>query len=98
VQTSELLDLSLFIASCANGLKTEPREYGPLRLIEVLSRLVEYEGRLHCDSYLSGIATDATKKAALVMTDQKAFDQYLEALVVDLVRERQRRLKPALEP
>jgi len=32
----ELFDLCTYIAASAEGLKDEPKDYGPLRLLEVL--------------------------------------------------------------
>ena len=87
----DILDLCLYIATSAAGLGTEPKEYGPVRLLEVLSRLAEGGARFHDDPYLKRIAVEAEENVTLVMTDRDEFNRYLDSLVIALIRESKRR-------
>lgn len=91
MNTNEVLDLCVYIATSAQGLKDEPKDYGPIRLLEVLSRLADHASAETDDSFLREIAAEATAKLRLVMTDRDAFYAYLEQLVIRLVREGKRR-------
>ncbi len=91
MNANEVLNLCVYIATSARGLKDEPKDYGPLRLLEVLSRLANYAAEEHDDSFLGDIAEEVAAKSRLVMTDHDAFYGYLEELVIRLVREAKRR-------
>jgi len=85
------LDLCLYIAASAAGLRDEPKDYGTVRLVEVLSRLAGNAADEHDDSFLRDIAAEAAAKLRLGMTDRGAFYAFLEQLVIRLVREAKRR-------
>lgn len=91
MNTSEVFDLCVYIVTSAQGLKDEPKDYGPIRLLEVLSRLADHASAETDDPFLREIAAEATTKLRLVMTDRDAFYAYLEQLVIRLVREAKRR-------
>jgi hypothetical protein len=88
---NDVFDLCVYIATSARGLKDEPKDYGPIRLLEVLSRLADHACAETDDPFLKEVAAEAATKLRLVMTDRDAFYAYLEQLVVSLVREVKRR-------
>jgi len=91
MDVNEILDLCLYIVTSASGLSAEPKEYGAVRLIEVLSRLAEDGGNRLSDPYLTQLATETREKAMLVMSDKAEFESYLQTLVIELVRELKKR-------
>jgi len=91
MNTNEVFDLCVYIVTSAQGLKDEPKDYGPIRLLEVLSRLADHASAETDDPFLREIAAEAATKLGLVMTDRDAFYAYLEQLVIRLVREAKRR-------
>ena len=82
----ELLNLCAYIAASAEGLRDEPRDYGSLRLLEVLARLAELGAAEYDDLFLREVAEEVHGKQDLVMTDKEAFYQFLEQLVVKFAR------------
>ena len=88
---NDVFELCAYIATSAEGLKDEPKDYGPLRLLELLSRLANLAATEYKDSFLKKIAAEVEAKQDLVMTDKSAFYDYLGQLVVDFVKEAKRR-------
>jgi len=86
----ELFDLCMYITASAEGLKDEPKDYGPLRLIEVLSRLAKLAATDYNDCFLGEIAREVKEKESLVMTDREAFYHSLRRLVVKFAEEAKR--------
>ncbi len=86
-----LFDLCVYIAASTEGLKDEPKDYGPLRLLEVLARLAELTAAEYGDSFLKEIAEEVNGNQDLVMTDRKAFYHFLEQLVIKFAKEAKRR-------
>ena len=74
-----------------DGLKNEAKGYGPLRLLEVLSRLATLVATEYGDSFLQEIAEEVKKKQNLVMTDKKAFYNFLNELVVQFTKDANKR-------
>lgn len=87
----KLFNLCAYIAASAEGLRKEPKDYGPLRLLEVLSRLAELAVAEYGDSFLKEIAKDVKGNQDLVMTDREAFYHFLEQLTIKFAREAKRR-------
>ena len=88
---NDVFELCAYIAASAEGLKGEPKDYGPLRLLELLSRLANLAATEYGDPFLKKVATEVDAKQDLVMTDKGAFYDYLRQLVVDFVKEAKRR-------
>ena len=88
---NDVFELCAYIAASAERLKNEPKDYGPLRLLEALSRLANLAATEYEDSFLKEIAAEVDVKQDLVMTDRSAFYDYLGQLVVDFVKEAKRR-------
>lgn len=95
----EILDICTYIATSAAALKDEPKAYGPLRLMEALSRLVELMGKEYEDSFLKEIVEEVNSQfpdPAMREHDRsrpmrETPSQFLEQLVIKLVRERKQR-------
>ncbi|MCK4393715.1 hypothetical protein KAX17_12490 [Candidatus Bipolaricaulota bacterium] len=88
----ELFDLCAYIAVSAQGLKDEPKDYGPLRLLEVLRRLAMLTAAEYRDAFLREIAEELNEKQDLVMTDKEAFYRFLEQLIIKITKEAKRRM------
>ena len=89
----ELFDLCMYIATSAEGLKDEPKDYGPLRLLEVLERIALYAAKSYNDVFLREIAGEVSENKDLVMTDNERFYRALENLVVRFASEARDRNK-----
>jgi len=87
----ELFDLCVYLATSAEGLRDEPKDYGPLRLLEVLERLAAFAVKQHEDPFLREVADEVNEKKDLVMFDSAAFYQFIEQLVVKFAKEAKRR-------
>lgn len=91
---NDVFELCAYLAASAEGLKDEPKDYGPLRLLEILSRLANLAAEEYEDPFLAKVATDIKAKQDLVMTDRSTFYSYLGELVVDFAGEAKRRRGP----
>lgn len=87
----ELFNLCAYIAASAEGLKDEPKDYGPLRLLEVLRRLARLTAAEYEDAFLKKIAKEVREGQRLVMRDKAAFYCFLQQLVVQFAKESKRR-------
>jgi len=88
----ELFDLCMYIAASAEGLKDEPKDYGSLRLLEVLSRLAELAATEYKYPFLEKMAKEVKEKQSLLMTDKEVFYHFLSRLVVKFAEEAKRRV------
>ena len=89
-----LFELACFLATSARGCVDEPHLYGPLRLIDGLSRLVDlpkYAPCISSDPFLEEVKDQIEKNKALVMYDQEKFINFLENLVIEFAKEIKRR-------
>ena len=89
----QFFDLCMYLATSAEGLKEEPKDYGPLRLLEALERLALLVAEAHDDAFLREIAESVGVKQDLVMTDTEAFYRAIEELVIKFALEAKRRAK-----
>lgn len=81
----QLGQLLCYMASSARGLLDEPASYGPFRLIEAVSRIMEIlEVEGSADEDLNRIRALIEKGKYLVMTDIDAFTKMLDQAVVGL--------------
>ncbi len=79
-----LFELATFLATSARGCIDEPPSYGPFRLIDALSRLIDlpkYSACLSEDKFLKDVKKEVDEKKYLVMSDMKEFHRFLEELV-----------------
>ena len=89
-----LFELATFLATSARGCVDEPPLYGPLRLIDGISRLAElpkYASCLSRDSFLEEVKKKIDENRGLVMYDQERFVRFLDGLVIDFAQEVKRR-------
>ena len=77
--------LLCYMAASARGLLDEPAAYGPFRLIDAVSRLIEILGAEGAvDEDLNRIRVLIEDGKYLVMTDMHAFTKMLDQAVVEL--------------
>ncbi|HHT63441.1 MAG: DUF6092 family protein [Bacillota bacterium] len=83
-------DLVGYLVSSAKELVIDPKMYGPLRLVDTVSRLItlmEQENR--ADEFLLSLREYVDENKFLVMTDEEAFIRFLEELVIKVARHTQ---------
>ena len=85
-----LLELAAFLATSARGCIDEPPIYGPFRLIDGLSRLIDlpkYATCLKDDDFLRKIKADIEEKKFSVMSDTEEFQSMLDSVVRQLTKQ-----------
>jgi hypothetical protein len=83
---AEIWSLVCFILISAANLEQERKEYGPLRLLETASRLVNLLRENGVTSNrLNTIQTEIDANKFSVMTDEVAFSQFLQNLALEIV-------------
>ncbi|MFQ6033919.1 MAG: DUF6092 family protein [Candidatus Bipolaricaulia bacterium] len=81
-----MFKLLCYMVSSARGLVRETKLYGPFRLIDAGSRLIEIlEREGASDRFLSGVRTMIEENKYKVMTDREGFIQFLDELVLKMV-------------
>jgi len=89
-----LLELVAFLATSARGCIDEPPLYGPFRLIDALSRLIDlpkYATCLKDDDFLHKIKAEIEEKKYSVMFDTEEFQGMLDSIVLQITKELRRR-------
>lgn len=89
-----LFEIAAFLAASARGCIDEPRLYGPFRLIDALSKLLDlpkYASCLSEDSFFDQIKKEINEKKVLIMSDVEGFKDFLDHLVQEFARELKRR-------
>jgi len=87
IPVSSLEALALFLVASAEGLFQEPREYGPLRLLQGVTRVSRLlEGRAS-HPFLEAKAQEIDENIEIVMEDEDAFRRFVSGLVVDFTRD-----------
>jgi hypothetical protein len=79
-----LLELVAFLATSARGCIDEAPLYGPFRLIDALSRLIDlpkYATCLKDDDFLRKIKNEIDERKLSVMTDTDEFQNMLDSVV-----------------
>ena len=85
-----LFEIAVFLATSARGCMDEPPLYGPFRLIDGLSRLIDlpkYAPCLSDDAFLKRMKAEIDEKKFLVMFDPEGFRKFLDELVYQFSRE-----------
>lgn len=85
-----LLELVAFLATSARGCIDEPPLYGPFRLIDALSRLIElpkYATCLKDDDFLRKIKAEIEEKKFSVMSDTEEFQNMLDSIVRQVTKQ-----------
>lgn len=89
-----LFELALFLATSAQGCLNEPPLYGPFRLLDALSRLINlpnYGDSLAQDPFLKDIKDLVDSKKFLVMYDVDGFKRAIDEIVAKLTAEAKNR-------
>jgi hypothetical protein len=84
-----LLELAAFLATSARGCIDEPPLYGPFRLIDALSRLIDlpkYATCLKDDDFLRKIKAEIDEKKFSVTSDTDEFQKMLDSVVLQVTR------------
>lgn len=86
IPVRSLEEMGLFLVASAEGLFQEPQEYGPLRLLEGVTRISRLlEGRTS-HPFLEAKAREIDENIESVMEDEDAFRRFVSALVLDFTR------------
>ena len=88
---SALFDLCVYAVSSAVGLRDEPKDYGPLRIMEIVERISNHCAGAYGDEFLGKVARKIGEDKTLVMSSPDAFYQRTAELLNELVEERKRR-------
>ena len=83
-------DLFCYMAASARGLIDEPKEYGPLRLLQSMERLIdiiEEENQLEEKEIYSEIKEMIEERKTLVTSDMEKFVELLDDIVLVLAKE-----------
>jgi len=89
-------DLATYLLTSARGLIDEPLLYGPLRLIEGLSRLATISERAPCierDDFLQAAKKKIDQNKYVVMQSEEEFTKFLDSLIREFTAELKRRNK-----
>jgi len=90
----DLYEVLSFLVSSAHLCIHEPRLYGTFRLIDAACRLIGFSlesGQLEDDAFLREFKEDADERKLLLMTDEKAYFEFLEDATRKMAREMKRR-------
>ncbi len=90
-----LFDLALFLIMSARGCIDEPPLYGPLRLINAISKIADFPKYARClkeDKFLIKMKKEIERNMDLVMYDQEEFKKFLDILVKKFSIELKRRM------
>ncbi len=89
-------DLATYLLASARGCIEEPLLYGPLRLIEALSRLVTISQYAPCvkkDEFLLAAKRKIDQNKYVVMQSEEEFTKFLDSLIKEFTTELKRRNK-----
>jgi hypothetical protein len=92
--TEYLFELAVFLATSARNCIDESPLYGPFRLLDALSRLVDlpkYVGGLEEDQFLQEMKTIVDEKKFLVTSDVEDFKKALDEIVEKFAKELKKR-------
>jgi hypothetical protein len=90
----DLYGLLAFLVSSAYLCINEPKLYGTFRLIDGASRMIGLSlegGQLEQDRFLRGFKENLDERKLLLMTDEKAYLEFLEDATRQMAREMKRR-------
>jgi len=95
-QTPEeyIFELALFLLTAARGCVTEPHMYGPLRLVDAVSRLTDLYSKtnvLKTDPFLVQAKQEIDKNIYTVMSSSEDFVKFMDDLISEFTDELKRR-------
>jgi len=82
------------MASSARGCLEEPQSYGTFRLIDALGRVLKIQDYLpeaEKDRFLEKVRDDIERNKFLKLTNPKAFEQFIDDLILELAKEAKKR-------
>ncbi len=86
---------ALYLVASARDCLDEPLIYGPFRMIEGVSRMLE---GLQGDAFLAQMKVEIDRQKYNVMADRASFTRWLDNLLRDFAAEAKRRNSPASAP
>ncbi|MEM1944795.1 MAG: DUF6092 family protein [Nitrososphaerota archaeon] len=89
----EVFDHILFLLTAARGCVDEPHMYGPLRLIDAVSRIISIYFRVGGadDEFLDRLKRVIDEKKYIVMESEDEFIKFIEELIAESVEEMKKR-------
>lgn len=90
--TDALINVLCYLITSARGCLDEPPIYGPLRLVETYSLLVEAIGKEKIDNFFWQQKEKIDEFKSQAMYDEKVFTEALDQAVIDFakfIRERE---------
>jgi nitroreductase len=95
-QTPEqyIFELALFLLTAARGCVTEPHMYGPLRLVDAVSRLTDLYSKsdfLKADQFLLQAKQKIDTKKYQVMASSEDFVEFIDGMIAEFADEMKRR-------
>ncbi len=89
-----VFELATFLLTAARGCVDEPHIYGPLRLIDGVSRLADIFDHVECierDPYIERAKEDIDKNKFRVMASEEEFVRFLDKMIEEFADEMVRR-------
>jgi len=86
-----LFDICIYGLASTIGLRYEPKDYGPVRLLEMVKRISAYCAEAYGDDFLRDVANEIDAYYALVMSAPDEFYRLSDVLLEKLVQERKAR-------
>lgn len=86
IPVSSLEEMALFLVASAEGLFQEPQEYGPLRLLQGVTRISRLLEGCISHPFLEAKAQEIDENIESVMEDEVGFRRFVSGLVVDFTR------------
>src|SRR5208282_1305371 len=89
-----IFELALFLLTAARGCVGEPPIYGPLRLVDAISRLTDIyskSDKLKPDPFLLKAKQEIDANKYRVMASEEEFIAFMDRLIVEFTEEMKRR-------
>ena len=89
-----IFDYTLFLLTAARGCVDEPHMYGPLRLVDAVSRIVDIFSRANLlqDQFLANLKKKIDEKKLIVMESEDEFVKFIDDLIATSVEEMKKRM------
>jgi hypothetical protein len=87
ISVKSIKELCLFLVASAEGLFQEPREYGPLRLLQAVRRIAQLlETQGSPDQFLDDKAREIDQDVVSLLEQPTEFQHFVSRLVLDFSR------------
>jgi len=89
-----IFELGLFLLTAARGCVDEPHMYGPLRLVDAVSRLTDIYSKtdkLKKDDFMLRAKEQIDKNKYKVMDSEKEFVAFIDKMIVEFTDELKKR-------